>query len=270
MGMTVYDALVIQEVAKRLPQKRNVLTLGVPTLNFQSQEVLATMPEAGRYAFHTAADFFKLLGFAEVDALDISNYEGANVMGDLSDPLLAQKIGKKYDLIYDSGTVEHVFDIVQAFRTVHALVSVDGAVIHATPANGFVDHGFWQVSPDLLRTLYGSSGYSLLTSAFFVFGPRPYSLPAHENVYRKRGREFVMRNLPETIAVFSAQKRQDVPMGSMKLQQYYSELHGRESATCSLAFYQPFGSPALGRLSRNRLLNWFISVAGKLRRTFIR
>ena len=71
-----------------------MLTLGVPTLNFPASEFFreaAARPEC-RHAvspsggtFSNYADFFRALGYARIDALDISDYEGANIIGDLND-----------------------------------------------------------------------------------------------------------------------------------------------------------------------------------------
>jgi hypothetical protein len=270
MGMTIYDALVLAEVARLLPRKARVLTLGVPALNFSAQ--MYTAEQARRRAspgsvssFATAAEFFRSLGFADVDALDISDYEGANILGDLNDPDLVRKIGKRYDLVYDSGTIEHIFDIAGALRTIHALVDTGGAVVHATPTNGFTDHGFWQVSPDLFRAAYGSSGYRLLTSAVFVFGLRPYALPAEQNFYRSQGRSFVMANMPEAIAVFAAQKMQEAPMTNVRLQEYYGVIHDGKQQASEYAFFLPFGSAAMGRAARGTVMRRLLLAGDALR-----
>jgi hypothetical protein len=268
MGMTVYDALVLSEVARHLPRKARVLSLGVPTLNFDASTLAREISRltgvspfsSGLSSFTTAVEFFRALGFEEVDALDISDYEGANIIGDLNDSGLAQKISKRYDLIYDSGTIEHIFDIVGALRTIHSLVEVGGAVVHATPTNGFTDHGFWQVSPDLFRAIYASSGYHVLTSAVFVFGRRPYSLPAERNLYRSEGRRFIIQNLPEAVAVFAAKKQRDVPMEGIKLQDYYATLHQGGETTTKNLFYIPFGDAALGRASRGMVVGFLLAA----------
>lgn len=258
MGMTIYDALVLARVSKGLADRCRVLTLGVPTLNFKDTVYLDEMTRRGEMqatgtavpAFSNYSDFFKSLGFKQVDALDISDYEGANIVGDLNDPNLIERIGAPYDLVYDSGTIEHIFDIVTALRTVTRLVKAGGAIVHATPANGFLDHGFWQVSPDLFRSFYGSAGFRCLTSALFVFGQRPYSVRAETNLYRDHGRGYIVETLPEAIAVFAAQKEVDVSTVEIELQDYYSAMHGGTQAAMSAAFYIPYGSIRLGKFFR--------------------
>src|SRR4051812_44393764 len=118
MGLLTYDALVLAKTAAAIGRPGSILTLGVPTLNFRSDDFVRQLddypelrqraPEA--WKFEDQAGFFSGLGFSEIDALDISDYEGANVIGDLNDPGLGKRVGKTYDVVYDSGTIEHIFD----------------------------------------------------------------------------------------------------------------------------------------------------------------
>src|SRR5258708_14953376 len=153
MGMMLDDALVLAKVAGLLAHRHRVLTLGVPTLNFgypdfhrlfRDRIILAGGQSKEIGEFHDHKGFFRSVGFENVSSLDISAYEGADVVGDLNDLNLAEKIGTRYDLVYDSGTIENIFAISTALRTMSRLTEVGGAVVHISPANGFMDHGFWQ------------------------------------------------------------------------------------------------------------------------------
>jgi hypothetical protein len=249
VGLLLYDALVLAKTSSVLKHTRNVLTLGVPTLNFRPEDFRAQLgqyPElATRYSgleFHDHLGFFKGLGFSVVDAMDISDYEGANILGDLNDPLLREKVSDSYDLIYDSGTIEHIFDAPTALRTLVHLAAIGGAVVHASPANGFMDHGLWQLSPDLFRTFYRSAGFTILTSAAFVFADLPYALRTDENMYRRHGRKYVVRNFPEAIAVFAARKETDAGFVGIRMQDYYNTMHGSEHSNDESSFFLEFGS----------------------------
>jgi SAM-dependent methyltransferase len=264
MGMMIYDALVMARIASGLPgQKKKVLALGVPTLNFSSiqfQQALKGHPDILRANapllrdFRDHKEFFSRLGFEGINVLDISAYEGADIIGDLNDPDCAGRIADQYDLVYDHGTVEHVFDASTALRTINRLVKPGGVVVHSAPANGFMDHGFWQISPNLLRTFYQSAGFETLTSALLVLGPRPYAIPAAENYYRTRGRAFVAEQIPEALIVFAARKVKDVPNVQVGLQDYYAHMHEGASADGAMQFFIPFGSRTLGRLWKFRPL----------------
>jgi SAM-dependent methyltransferase len=248
MGMLMYDALVLRRASQDIVRKESCLTLGVPTLNFSDQhyhdQVRGDVDSGhvGDAPFNTAAGFFTQLGFAQVSALDISDYEGADIVGDLNDPDLARKLGRQFDLVYDSGTIEHIFDAPAGLRSIAKLVRPGGVVVHATPCNGFVDHGFWQVSPDLYKAFYGAAGFDIMTAALFVFADTPYALEVTENLYRTKGRRYISANAAEAILVFAAQKNRDVEVPDVGMQDYYAQMHEGAAAEHAMRFFVPFGS----------------------------
>src|SRR5665213_911317 len=263
MGMMIYDALVMAKIASDLPKSKKALALGVPTLNFsevQFHQALKAYPDIARTnpsllgSFKDHRDFFRNLGFEQVNALDISNYEGADIIGDLNDPALADRITDRYDLVYDSGTLEHVFDASTGLRTINRLVRPGGVVVHCAPANGFMDHGFWQISPNLLCSFYQSAGFEILTNALLTLGPKPCAFPVEENFYRTLGRPFIARQFPEALAVFAARKIREVGDVRVQLQDYYAHMHKGTSAGKGMQFFIPFGSPTLSRLYKSPLM----------------
>lgn len=114
----------------------------------------------GRFA-HLATDeeMFRGLGYAVVHALDISTYEGAELEWDLNLPIPPGTFGRGYDLIVDGGTGEHVFDTKTYLANLHELTAANGKIMHYTPANNYVDHGFYQFSPSLFNDYYTANGY---------------------------------------------------------------------------------------------------------------
>lgn len=54
-------------------------------------------------------DLFKLIGFETVHALDISDYEGADIICDLATLELSENLVGKYDCIYDGGGIRTRF-----------------------------------------------------------------------------------------------------------------------------------------------------------------
>lgn len=253
MGMMLYDALVLAKASSSQASRSMVLTLGVPTLNFSAADFWKEIAHRTDCAelriekgvdFHDHVAFFRALGFDAVHSLDVSKYEGADIVGDLNDPALCDKVEGRYDLIYDSGTIEHVFDITTALRSIDRLLKPGGAVVHATPANGFLDHGFWQVSPDLFRFFYGAPAYSCLTSALLVLEARPYALRADENFYRTFGRSYITENAPAAIAVYAARKQAARDGFSAGLQDYYRQMHGDgDHEGVGSDFFLSFGYP---------------------------
>ena len=89
---------------------------------------------------------------------------------------------RHYDSVLDFGTLEHVFDIGQAFRNVISLCADGGQILHVLPANNQCGHGFFQLSPELFYSLYsaenGFNGTEVFLAAVLDEGnwygvPRP-------------------------------------------------------------------------------------------------
>ena len=66
----------------------------------------------------------------------------------------------QFDLIVDPGTLEHCFNIAQAFGNVHKMLAPSGFVYHQS-AIAFPNHGFWSISPTTFLDFYQLHGYQL-------------------------------------------------------------------------------------------------------------
>jgi hypothetical protein len=103
--------------------------------------------------------FFQSLGFEVVDSLDISTFEGANIIHDLNKLLTKELMNiSTYDLIYDGGTMEHIFHIPNILKNIFDLLSVDGRIIHANPINMF-NHGLYNFSTCFYEDFYSANGF---------------------------------------------------------------------------------------------------------------
>jgi SAM-dependent methyltransferase len=103
--------------------------------------------------------FFEMLGVTSVRAMDCSDFEGAEILWDLNTPV-PQELTGRFDLIVDGGTIEHIFDIRQAFMNIGRLLCPGGRIVHFTPANNYVNHGFYQCSPTLFSDYYSTNGFA--------------------------------------------------------------------------------------------------------------
>jgi hypothetical protein len=103
--------------------------------------------------------FFSLLGAREVASMDFSSYESASIIHDLNDPI-PDGLRNRYSVVYDGGTLEHVFNVYQALKNAMEMVEPGGHFLQASVANNFMGHGFWQFSPEMLfRAFSADSGY---------------------------------------------------------------------------------------------------------------
>jgi hypothetical protein len=70
----------------------------------------------------------------------------------------------KYGLIYNGGTIEHIFDVRAVLRNLHDMLKIDGVVVHVGPMNGWVEHGFYQFCPTFFADFYHANRYDPLPS----------------------------------------------------------------------------------------------------------
>jgi hypothetical protein len=108
-----------------------------------------------------ANSLFEGLGAKSVSTMDYSDYEGANVIHDLNDPV-PDELKSKFDFICESGTLEHIFNFPVAIKNLMSMLKVGGKLMWAGPANNFFGHGFYQFSPELVfRVLSPENGFQI-------------------------------------------------------------------------------------------------------------
>ena len=121
------------------------------------------------YKSMDAFDFFHMIGVEKVSALDISDYEGCDIIFDLNSEMPPEQYIGKFDFVIDGGTLEHVFNQYNAINNINALVAERGYVYHMLPCAGFIDHGFYSFSPTYFRDVYAKkNGWDLCELNFFI------------------------------------------------------------------------------------------------------
>jgi hypothetical protein len=100
-----------------------------------------------------AEPLFKVLGAKRVWSVDTSDWESATHVHDFNQPL-PPSLADQYSVVLDAGTLEHVFNISQAFKNCMEMLRVGGHFIQANCANNYMGHGFWQFSPELIYRIF--------------------------------------------------------------------------------------------------------------------
>ncbi len=102
---------------------------------------------------------FEKLGADHIDSMDSNSYEDATVIHDMNEPI-PESLKKQYSLVYDGGSLEHIFNAPQALKNCMEMVQVGGYFIQASIANNFMGHGFWQFSPEVFfRAMSEENGF---------------------------------------------------------------------------------------------------------------
>lgn len=101
---------------------------------------------------------YEMLGFSRSVRIDQSRYEAADEQLDLNAQETPAALCDAFDIVLDSGTIEHVFNIGQAMSHCLKMTRPGGRIIHLTPSSNAVNHGLYSVSPTLYADFYSASG----------------------------------------------------------------------------------------------------------------
>lgn len=119
-----------------------------------------------------AEGYFRWLGATDLDSMDASDYEHATLVHSLNDPIPTEWEGR-YSAVFDGGTLEHVFDVRQAWGNAMSMVRPGGHFVGITTSNNYLGHGFYQFSPELIFRMF------TLPNGFELEGVFIYEEPSH-------------------------------------------------------------------------------------------
>jgi SAM-dependent methyltransferase len=156
-------ALLLEEAAAR-PFGGRLATLGRQTISATDQEVASQFARFGLSPPTTKESrlddqkVFSRMGFASVESIDYSDFEGATHVLDLNSDEISPALIGQFDVVLDSGTIEHVFHVPNALKNVLTLTKEGGRVIFLSPSSNHVDHGFYMFSPTLFMDYLLTNG----------------------------------------------------------------------------------------------------------------
>jgi hypothetical protein len=148
MGITPLFADMLICEHKHRPLPRVVHLMGRQTIHFSHEVALQLMqargvephdvtPEldtstAGAQSdssdFITDETFFKMLGVEEVRAIDVSNYEGADIIVNLNEPI-EEKYENLCEFIYGGSVLDNIFNPVEYIRNVSRMLRIGGRLL---------------------------------------------------------------------------------------------------------------------------------------------
>lgn len=97
--------------------------------------------------------FFGLLGINNLSIMDVSSYEGADILHNLNHPI-PKELFTKFDFIIDGGTFDHCFDLRIAFQNVSNMLKPQGRVFQWNAASNFTGTSYLSFGPDLFYDYY--------------------------------------------------------------------------------------------------------------------
>lgn len=194
MGLQPAAASLLLDEARRRPFSGSVATLGRQHVYF-TYDMLAERaararvklapgpitlhrePMLARQGFLSDDSFLATLGFSHCVRIDVSDYEASEEIFDLNADETPLHLVGRFDVVLDTGTLEHVFHVPNALKHLYRLVKPGGRIIHNTPASNHLDHGFWMFSPTLFQDYYAANGFEINAIRLVRFTPRHTSDP---------------------------------------------------------------------------------------------
>jgi len=220
MAITNSFAKFIFHVIKQGANFNSTLTLGRLRLYTQPQALNKASVSAGLNLDFNATEgqdyseqFFKIIGAEKLDSMDYSDYENAGIIHDLNVAIPAD-MHKKYSIVLDSGTLEHVFNFPVAIKSCMEALEVGGTYIGVTPANNMMGHGFYQFSPELFYRIFTEeNGFEVKSMIIGVMGEgdeveKWYDVKDPSTVRAR----VTLRNFKETYLFVAAEKKKQVPV----------------------------------------------------------
>ena len=171
-------ARFIIEEAKHRPFSGSVLLIGRQTIHLslhEFQELLSSHEVRAKAGTEFSIDtstlggahkdritdtsFFKALGADDVLALDVSAYEGADIIHNLDTPIPAELDGK-FDLVFNGSVLDNTFDPAMGLKNISRMIATNGRVIHFEHASNAVNDAYLQFGPNWFFDYYVMNAYA--------------------------------------------------------------------------------------------------------------
>jgi len=190
MGIGFEALMIYEEVLHNdeLTKCSTVMELGAQVIstNYQDRAKYVIATHNAKYNYKgeiSAKDFYLGIGFKEYNSIDADGERGSLIF-DLNLNIKEHyNFDKKYDLVTNIGTSEHVFNQNSCFENIHNLTNDDGYMLHIVPFEGGFNHGFINYNPILFYDLAIYNNYEII--GFWYMSERP----SHFTTYS--GRSFV-------------------------------------------------------------------------------
>lgn len=178
----------------------------------------------------TDEEFFATLGDARFHALDVSDYEGADVLHDLNAPLPPHLYGMA-DFIFDGSCLDNIFNVGAAMRSLSLLLRPGGRIVlmeHGTA----IQSALTAFSPEWFFNFFAANDYADCQVYLGVF---PFGMGGEWFV--RQWEPFDVHNNPvpatpmcgDFVNIVIAEKGQNSPSDRIPIQAQYRMMHGSEN-----------------------------------------
>ena len=182
MGMNLNGPIFLQRNGFLTPEKNKILDIGPQNVLLVREEQIrefianqggpnisedALAPEVNRLVyFSTPRRDERTLLLSEITDLTNIEYNSVDVCPglktvilDLNFDIVPKDMIGHYDVIFNFGTTEHIFNQWNCFEFMHDALKVGGVMYHQLPATGYLDHGYYCYTPLFFQEMAQANGY---------------------------------------------------------------------------------------------------------------
>ena len=155
--------------------------------------------------------FFELLGY-QLEVVDVAQARGNEHILDLNEPC-PEEFHLRYDLLIDSGTCEHCFNIAQAVKNLANMVSLNGIIYQSNPCSMY-NHGFYNLNPTWYYDFYENNG-------FRIHDLQIVNNPVIKPTFYEYSRYSRFKGIPENSSIMMVAQKNEVQEITWPMQRKY-------------------------------------------------
>ena len=157
---------IVKELLPRVKTRGRVVSLARQRITCPPRVLLdylgnngfrTDLPEIEGLSILTSRELFQSFGFDHYDDIDFTTAEKCTIVHDMNLPIPAN-LHDSYDLVFEMGTMEHIFDVKSTFSNIIRMLKTGGTVFHLSPLT-FMNHGFYNFSLTLFFDVYRTNGF---------------------------------------------------------------------------------------------------------------
>jgi len=180
--MNLNGPIYLQRKGFLTPERNKILDIGPQNVLFvredQIREFIERQGGANRSGVALDAEIERLVYFStprpdertmllsEITDLTNIEYNSVDVCPGLKTTILDLNFDfapndmlEHYDVVFNFGTTEHIFNQWNCFEFMHDTLKVGGVVYHQLPASGYLDHGYYCYTPLFFQEMAQANGY---------------------------------------------------------------------------------------------------------------
>ena len=244
MGINTAFAQLLVQAKIQGVNLQNTLTIGRQSLTVPRKELTEIACKLGlssvdeNFSSSFADDFLKTaLGASSLTSIDYSDYQDADIVHDLNQPI-PEEWSNKFDTLIDGGTIEHIFDIKQVLSNYMNLVKPGGNIFILTTANNLCGHGFYQFSPEFFYRVFDKqNGFETKEMVLIESPLLSVEKSSHVNCFyvsdpaNIEKRIQLVNNKPTMIFVHAQKFSDEIPFANPPLQSDYSNIKWHKKQT---------------------------------------